>query len=125
MLNFGLRLAVAIVNKSRYLERYPQRILGAREMGGFIYRGGRIVGPHSRNREAAVAMGKWEYRHERYIPLERLAGATYGSAELESAFVLQISRNRMLGRGLLGYARSGQGAVSKAEDSHHHCVRAD
>ena len=45
MLNFGIRLAVAIVNKSRYLERYPQRILGAREMGDFIYRGGMDIGP--------------------------------------------------------------------------------
>ncbi len=70
-------------------------------------------------------MGKLEYRHERDVPLERLARARYGNAELESAFVLQISGNRMLGRRLLGYARFGQGAVSKAEDSHHHCLRAD
>jgi len=92
-------------------------------MGGLIYRGG--LDWHSRNREAAVGIGKLEYRHERDIPLERLARASYGRSELESAFVLQISGNRMLGRRLLGYARFGQGGVSKAEDSHRHCVRAD
>ena len=121
----ALWLAVAIINKSQYLERYPQFILGASKwvLSSAVARG--ISSPHSRNCEAAVGIGKLEHRHERDVPLERLAGASYGSAELESAFVLQISGSRMLGRRLLGYARSGQGAVSKAEDSHHHCVRAD
>ena len=94
-------------------------------MGGSSAGAGGILAPNSRNREAAVGIGKLEYRHERDVPLERLARASCGSAELESAFVLQISGSRMLGRRLLGYARSGQRAVSKAEDSHHQCVRAD
>jgi len=45
MLKSGLRLVVAIINKSWYLERYPQFILGSCEMGGFIYRGEMDIGP--------------------------------------------------------------------------------
>ena len=119
----ALWLAVAIINKSQYLERYPQFILGASKwvLSSAVARG--ISAPHSRNCEAAIGIGKLEHRHERDVPLEGLEHA--GSAELESAFVFQISGNRMLGRRLLGYARYGQGAVSKTQDSHHHRVRAD